>query len=71
MGFDTELPKPVKCDLCNGEPQCVKFCPSEALKYEEIVDSVTKTQKQVATKSLWIQKYRVIIRKINRDKKFL
>lgn len=24
-----------KCDLCGGEPQCVKFCTQGALKYEE------------------------------------
>ena len=22
------------CDLCNGDPQCVKWCPTEALRYE-------------------------------------
>ena len=22
------------CDLCNGDPQCVKWCPEEVLKYE-------------------------------------
>jgi Fe-S-cluster-containing hydrogenase component 2 len=21
----------VKCDLCDGDPQCVKFCPTQAL----------------------------------------
>ncbi len=24
-----------KCDLCSGDPACVKFCPLGALKYEE------------------------------------
>ena len=23
---------PLKCDLCDGDPQCVKFCPTEALQ---------------------------------------
>lgn len=27
--------KIVKCDLCGGEPQCVEFCSSGALQYEE------------------------------------
>ena len=22
------------CDLCNGDPECVKWCPEEVLKYE-------------------------------------
>lgn len=25
----------VKCDLCDGEPQCVKFCPLGAITYEK------------------------------------
>ena len=25
--------KVVKCDLCDGDPQCVKFCETEALEY--------------------------------------
>jgi len=24
-----------KCDLCGGDPMCVRFCPSGALKFEE------------------------------------
>lgn len=34
IGFDPESKTPVKCDLCGGEPQCVKWCPREAIKYE-------------------------------------
>jgi Fe-S-cluster-containing hydrogenase component 2 len=31
--LDEEMP--LKCDLCDGEPQCVKFCPTEALVLTE------------------------------------
>ena len=31
--FDTEEKVAVKCNLCGGDPQCVKYCPSGALKY--------------------------------------
>jgi anaerobic carbon-monoxide dehydrogenase iron sulfur subunit len=24
---------PVKCDLCDGDPVCVKFCPTAAIEY--------------------------------------
>ncbi len=27
-----------KCDLCGGDPMCVKFCPTEALSYQEAID---------------------------------
>ena len=33
--FDSETQLPLKCDLCNGDPQCVKFCPTEALVFTE------------------------------------
>jgi len=23
----------INCDLCNGDPKCVKLCPTEALEY--------------------------------------
>ena len=35
---DTEQNKIVKCDLCQGDPVCVKFCPESALRYVEIKD---------------------------------
>jgi Fe-S-cluster-containing dehydrogenase component len=31
--FDEEIQKATKCHLCNGEPECVKACPSGALQY--------------------------------------
>jgi len=32
---DTFLQKAIKCDLCDGKPQCVEHCNYEALKYYE------------------------------------
>jgi anaerobic carbon-monoxide dehydrogenase iron sulfur subunit len=35
----------VKCDLCGGgEPQCVKTCPKEALKFVEVTKSRIKSK---------------------------
>ena len=31
--FDRVRKKAVKCDLCGGDPECVKVCPTGALKY--------------------------------------
>ena len=28
---DTVSDKPLICDMCSGEPQCVKYCPVKAL----------------------------------------
>jgi Fe-S-cluster-containing dehydrogenase component len=33
--FNAEKNICFKCDLCNGDPQCVKFCPTGAIKYVE------------------------------------
>jgi len=33
MGVDTVLRRVVKCDLCDGDPTCVRFCQPEALQY--------------------------------------
>ncbi len=31
--LDAETGRMVKCDLCNGDPLCVKFCEPKALQY--------------------------------------
>ncbi len=33
MRYDTTKKQSFKCQLCDGDPQCVKFCPQEALKF--------------------------------------
>lgn len=30
--FDRGTGRPLKCDLCGGDPTCVKFCPHRALE---------------------------------------
>lgn len=44
--FDTEARISQKCDLCDGDPECVKFCPTYALRFvprEEVTDKLIKT----------------------------
>lgn len=31
--YDIDKRQVIKCDLCGGEPQCVRFCPTEALQF--------------------------------------
>jgi Fe-S-cluster-containing hydrogenase component 2 len=33
MGFNSHEKKVFKCDLCDGEPLCVKFCAYDALEF--------------------------------------
>ena len=35
MGFDKARQVVFKCDLCNGNPQCVNFCQPEALTFRD------------------------------------
>ena len=39
IGVNTEKKQMHKCDLCGGDPKCVKFCPSGALVFEDPADS--------------------------------
>ncbi len=41
--YDTLRKRVFKCELCDGEPQCVKFCPVEALRF--LPKSVANTPK--------------------------
>ncbi len=56
--LDEEKEMPLKCDLCEGNPQCVKFCPTEALvltetsvkgelSVEELMDALDHFLKQI------------------------
>ncbi|MHA1783950.1 MAG: 4Fe-4S dicluster domain-containing protein [Candidatus Helarchaeota archaeon] len=41
-----------KCDLCGGEPECVKICPTHALKYEQPEEMTYKKKSKFAQKFL-------------------
>lgn len=39
--------KSKKCDLCDGDPRCVRFCPTHALTYETLADSTMRTKTEM------------------------
>jgi Fe-S-cluster-containing hydrogenase component 2 len=45
MGFDTLAKKVIKCDFCDGDPQCVRFCETGAVQYVDA--AMVSTLKQV------------------------
>ena len=58
MSFDTLARKVIKCDFCDGDPQCVRFCEPGAVQY---VDATTVgTVKQVAA----AEKFTGILQKV-------
>ena len=44
IGFVPEDQVLVKCDICGGDPECVKFCPKGAVQFLEITK--TKARKR-------------------------
>jgi len=36
--------RPTKCDLCNGEPQCVIYCPTGALSFVEMEEVPSRVE---------------------------
>jgi len=46
MGFNVDNKKVFKCDFCDGDPQCARFCETKAAQYVEA--SAVSSTKQVA-----------------------
>ena len=50
MNFNTKDKQVFKCDLCDGDPQCVRFCEEKAIDYLEIDDVSTYKKRDAATR---------------------
>jgi len=44
--------KVVVCDLCDGDPKCVKHCPTEALSYATLQEASQRTRRKSVEKIL-------------------
>lgn len=42
----------IKCDLCNGDPECVKKCPREALSYSTGNNKISENIQRIFKQSL-------------------
>jgi len=38
----------LKCDLCGGEPSCVRHCPTEALRFIAPEEEIAKKQRRIS-----------------------
>jgi Fe-S-cluster-containing dehydrogenase component len=54
MSFDTLASKVIKCDFCDGDPQCVRFCDTKAIQYVDASKVNVEKQKAAAEKFLGI-----------------
>ena len=50
MSFDVLSEKVIKCDLCGGDPVCVKFCETQAIKYVDASKLTIAKQRAAAEK---------------------
>jgi carbon-monoxide dehydrogenase iron sulfur subunit len=50
MGFNTDLKKVSKCDFCDGDPQCSRFCETKAVEYVEATEQSIAKQLAAAEK---------------------
>lgn len=48
--FDAEGSRILKCDLCGGEPECVKLCPSQALQFVDVSRANTEKRRAYAAR---------------------
>jgi Fe-S-cluster-containing hydrogenase component 2 len=52
MNFNTIDRKVIKCDLCDGDPQCVRFCEVKAVDYVDAGD-ISIQKKRTAAQRLY------------------
>ena len=58
MGIDIKKDKVIKCDLCQGDPTCVKFCDTGAIQYVTATSLNFKKRREAAERfSDLIHKY--------------
>ncbi|MBN1615609.1 MAG: 4Fe-4S dicluster domain-containing protein [Deltaproteobacteria bacterium] len=53
-GFDNREHKALRCDLCQGDPACVKCCPTGALRYVDS-DQSQIDRKRAAARKLYLR----------------
>lgn len=52
VGFNVQKGVAFKCDLCGGEPQCARFCPSGAVVFSDVNESLMARRRALADKAM-------------------
>jgi Fe-S-cluster-containing hydrogenase component 2 len=58
MGFNSQTKKVFKCDFCDGEPQCARFCEVGAIQYVDASEVSGQKQYEAA------EKFRGVMQKV-------
>lgn len=61
MGFNSTDRQVFKCDLCDGDPQCVRFCEVGAVAYVDAGDMATLKQ-QIAAEKLYETSHKMALK---------
>jgi len=56
IGFDEDRRKIIRCDLCDGDPQCVRFCEPKALSFVDTSMLYYPNVRESARKFAGVQK---------------
>lgn len=56
--YDNETKQVIKCDLCGGDPQCVRICPNQAIEYKEANEGV------MAKKAMYAEKFKKVFEEV-------
>ena len=52
MGYDFVEKEMMKCQFCDGDPACVKFCETKALQFVEVSSASLKKKRELGAKVL-------------------
>ncbi|MBN2239042.1 MAG: 4Fe-4S dicluster domain-containing protein [Dehalococcoidales bacterium] len=50
MSFNTMTQQVMKCDFCDGDPECVKVCEPRAIRYADVIEQSIYKQLTIADK---------------------
>jgi len=50
ISYNAVTKEPMKCDLCGGDPECAKYCPTSAIEYLPADTSTIKRRKEFSAK---------------------
>jgi len=52
MSFDPVMSKVIKCELCGGDPMCVKFCETKALQFVDAASADVVKKREMGAQVL-------------------
>lgn len=57
VGVDPITGDTIKCDLCGGDPQCVRFCETDALRFVDATEANVRKRRDSLSKYLnWLER---------------